>query len=183
MRGLPNDVPGIEIRRAESGAIDTLLAIDRDACALFERAGVHVDFGDGHEFVVAERNRWLQCLAAKTTLLAIDRSGEPVGFAAGATADGEGYVEQLSVRTGAMRKGIGAALLRETVKAAKEAGRRAVWLTTYNHLPWNRPFYEHQGFVVAPIESHGADIAKTLAHERKWLPLPHERVAMRMMLR
>ena len=102
----------IEIRRADITEIETLSAIDIDACVLFERAGLNVDFGKDHEFAIAERSRWLRCLAANATLLAIDHSGEPVGFAARAVVDGDGYVEQLSVRTGAMRRGIGAALLR-----------------------------------------------------------------------
>jgi GNAT superfamily N-acetyltransferase len=177
------ELPGVRIRKAAITEIDTLAAIDLDAGVLFERAGLFIDFPADHEFVVAERNRWLGCLAAGTTLLAIEGSGDPVGFAAAAALDGDGYLEQLSVRVRAMRRGIGTALLNATARAAKESGHRSLWLTTYGHLPWNRPFYERHGFIVTPAAMHSPGIAQELAHERRWLPLPHERVAMRKTLR
>jgi GNAT superfamily N-acetyltransferase len=72
-------------------------------------------------------------------------------------------LEQLSVAPPSMRRGIGRALLervRETV------GHERVWLTTYDHLPWNRPFYERFGFARAPDADHGPELREALAEQR-----------------
>jgi GNAT superfamily N-acetyltransferase len=158
--------------------IDILLSIDDDASALFERAGLQLDVGSQRELVAAERNRWLRCLAAGTVLIARDRSGDEVGFAAVGLRDSEPYLDQLSVRVSAMGHGIGTALLHASIRMAGEAGGRVLWLTTYNHLSWNRPFYERHGFVVVSPEHCGEELQRELLFERRLLPQPGERVVM-----
>lgn len=160
----------IVIRPASVAEIDTLCEIDRDASTLFEHAGLFLEFPSGHEFAVNERNGWLRSLMAGRALLAIGAAGEPVGFAAAGIVDDEPYLDQLSVRTKFMRLGVGSALLNAAVRAARDAGAPALWLTTYGHLSWNRPFYERAGFVVVPERECGAGICEVLGHERRWLP-------------
>jgi hypothetical protein len=63
------------------------------------------------------------------------------------------------------------------------AGDAALWLTTYAHVPWNRPFYESEGFEVVPSKEWPADIAAIIAEQRRWLPAPEQRIAMRRILR
>lgn len=172
----------IAIRPASVAEIDTLCKIDLDASTLFERAGLFMELPSGHEFAVNERNRWLRSLTAGRTLLAVNAVGQPVGFAAAGTIDNEPYVDQLSVLTKFMRLGIGTALLNSVVSVSRDAGAAALWLTTYSHLSWNRPFYERQGFVVVPERECGAGICGVLQYERRWLPRPEERVAMRKVL-
>jgi GNAT superfamily N-acetyltransferase len=169
----------IAIRTASVSEIDTLCAIDLDASTLFERAGLHLELPSDHEFAIAERNRWLRCLAAGTVLLAMDATNEPIGFAAAGVRDDEPYLDQLSVRTEFMRLGIGTVLLEATARMAKDAGGRSLWLTTYGHLSWNRPFYERAGFIAIPERECGPDISQELNYERRWLPFPEERVVMR----
>jgi N-acetylglutamate synthase-like GNAT family acetyltransferase len=82
-----------------------------------------------------------------------------------------------------MRRGIGRRLLEHVIAWAREGGARHLWLTTYGHLPWNRPFYESVGFVLVPEERCGPDIRHHLADQRRWLPEPSQRVAMRLALR
>jgi GNAT superfamily N-acetyltransferase len=159
--------------------LETLAAIDRDACELFARAGLDVELADQHEFALAERARWLRSLVSGDTLLALDSSGEPVGFAAAASRDGKPYLDQLSVRQAAMGFGIGSTLLDATEHNARASGERSLWLTTYRHLSWNRPFYERRGFVVVPETQCGPEMLAELEFERRWLPVPGERVAMR----
>jgi GNAT superfamily N-acetyltransferase len=171
--------PDIAIRTASVAEIDTLCAIDLDAATLFERAGLHLELPSDHEFAVAERSRWLRCLAAGTVLLAMDATSEPIGFAAAGVRDDEPFLDQLSVRTKFMRLGIGTVLLNATARMAKDAGGQALWLTTYSHLPWNRPFYERAGFVAVPECECGPEIFRELGYERRWLPSPEERVVMR----
>jgi GNAT superfamily N-acetyltransferase len=169
-----------------SGVIDdlnTLGEIDADAGALFEQAGLFLDLPETHEFPMAERRRWQECLAARTTLIAVDYISGPVGFAAVGRKDGDTYLAQLSVRRHFMRRGIGSALLEAAVEIAQALGARALWLTTYNHLPWNRPFYELHDFAVMPEHACGSELLNEHASEKNWLPMPHERVVMRRELR
>jgi len=172
----------ISIRGASIEEIDVLCDIDRDASVLFEQAGLYLELPADHEFCVAERTHWLRCLAAGTTLLALDTAGAPIGFMATGLLDAEPYVDQLSVRTTFMRQGVGTALLAATAERMRNAGWRALWLSTYRHLPWNRPFYERRGFAVVAPDTIGRELAARMAFERRWLPRPEERVAMRMPL-
>jgi GNAT superfamily N-acetyltransferase len=180
MRATPRGASsGLLIRVGSVEEIETLCEIDTDASALFEHAGLFLDLPRDHEFAVAERQRWQRSLAAGAALLAADASGRALGFAACATLDGQPYLDQLSVRTDAMRRGVGSALLAAAEASVRPGGARALWLTTYGHLPWNRPFYERAGYVLVPEQDCGPDIRQELNYQRRWLPAPHERVAMR----
>jgi GNAT superfamily N-acetyltransferase len=173
---------GVTLKVASISDIRILNDIDLDSSALFERAGLHMDFPDDHEFAIAERQRWAAALTAGTTLLAVDASAEAVGFAAVGVLDAEPYLAQLSVRVRCMRRGVGSALIGAVVQMLSEAGASALWLTTYGHLPWNRPFYELRGFERVADDRWGPEMTRQLASERRWLPRPEERVVMRKVI-
>ena len=170
------------LRNGVASDLATLAAIDDDAGTLFEEAGLFLDLPDDHEFPAAERRRWQECIAAGSTLLAVDLHSEAMGFVAVGRKDDEPYVAQLSVRRSCMRQGIGSALLEAAGHMAHAAGGDALWLTTYDHLSWNRPFYERHGFIVMPEQACGAELLAEHAIEKKWLPLSHQRVLMRKAL-
>jgi GNAT superfamily N-acetyltransferase len=171
------------LRSGVPGDLVTLGEIDADAGALFEQAGLFLDLPETHEFPAAERRRWRECLMARTTLLALDETSSPIGFAAVGKKDGEAYLAQLSVRHRFTRRGIGSALLEGACELALAFGSRTMWLTTYGHLPWNRPFYERHEFRVVAEQECGPELLAEHSIEKKWLPLPHERVVMRRALR
>src|SRR5215468_9444754 len=170
--------PESRFRVAAVDELDTLCDIDLDALRLFDQAGLELAPEHRVEFAAAERSRWLQCLSSGTVLVASDRSGVPVGFAALRVLDGEPYLEQLSVRMNSMRRGIGATLLSAAECVAAKTPPRTVWLTTYRHLPWNAPFYEKAGFGIVPVEQCGGEVVQELAFQRRLLPASEERVAM-----
>jgi len=170
------------LRSGVVGDLATLGEIDADAGAIFEQEGLFLDLPESHEFPLAERRRWKECLAARTTLVAVDDSSGPIGFAAVGRKDGEAYLAQLSVRQRFMRLGIGSALLEAACEIAQAFGSRTLWLTTYNHLRWNRPFYERHRFVVMAESACGPELLNEHAIEKQWLPSPHERVVMRRKL-
>lgn len=167
---------GIRIRTADATEVELFASIDDDAARLFAQAGLDVDFPPDHPFVMHERSRWS---TARTTLLALDGQDEPVGFAMLGHLDGEAYLEQISVRIAATRRGIGTRLLESASAAAREAGERAILLTTWAHLQWNRPFYERNGYAVLCDAACGTGIARELEIQRRWLPQPELRIAMR----
>lgn len=167
------------VRTATPDDIDEAVAIDDDACQLFSGFGLHVELGPGHPFAEAERARWLRATRAGNAFLAVPATGPTrpaLGLLVLDRVDGEPYLEQLSVRGSAMRRGLGTELLR---RALDWAAGEPLWLTTYAHVPWNRPFYERFGFTVVPEASCGGDILEILAEQRRWLPAPEQRVAMR----
>lgn len=174
---------GMTVRLARADDIDTLVAIDDDASALYAAHGLALGVMEGDPFAVAERGRWLAAAEAGRALLAVDAGGTPLGFAALDVVDGAPYLDQLAVRTSAMRRGIGRVLLAHAIEWAEAQGADALWLTTYAHLPFNRPYYERAGFVVVCETECGAGIRHHLAEQRRALPAPDERVAMRLRLR
>jgi GNAT superfamily N-acetyltransferase len=156
----------------------TLVAIDDDASRLYAQAGLHIDFPPEHPFAVAERASWRRSLELGRTFMAIDDAGAPLGFAALDLVDGAPYLDQLSVRLASMRRGFGRALLGRAIDWARDHGA-ALWLNTYDHLPWNRPFYEKEGFVVVPAVEWGPNMTAIVEDQRQVLPAPERRVVMR----
>lgn len=171
-------VERIGFRAGKPDDLATVCDIDTDACTLYERAGLHLELEEGHEFSSAERRRWRACLEAGTTIVAIDSAQIAVGFAAVGQHDGEPYLDQLSVRLHFMGLGIGGALLSAACETARASGGAAMWLTTYDHLAWNRPFYERHGFQVVSEQACGPELRRGIEFERRWLPMPDERVVM-----
>jgi GNAT superfamily N-acetyltransferase len=180
LRAETRRTPGVpEIRFAQSQELELLVAIDDDSAKLYATAGVAIDLPSTHPFIVDERRRWSESLQAGRTLLAMNESGDGVGFAVVDLLDGAAYLDQLSVRMSAMRRGVGTALVRAALALGHELGADAMWLTTYGHLPWNVPFYEKLGFVLMPEAEWGAGVLHHVEAQRESLPLPEERVAMR----
>jgi len=164
---------------ATPGDIREAIEIDNDACLLYEEAGLVFDLTDDHPFAVSERGRWERDASLDRLFFARDESGARVGFAALDRFDGAAYLDQLSVRRSAMRRGAGRFLLRHALAWARANRDPFLWLTTYAHLPWNRPFYESEGFTVVPEAEHGPGVRRDLDDQRRFLPAPEERVAMR----
>ena len=173
----------VTIRPALPSEIDLLNAIDDDATTLFAEHGVSIELPEDHVFVRAEVARLLRSAEFGRAFLAVDKSGTGVGFAALDVVDGEPYLDQLAVRVAAMRRGIGGRLLERAANWAHAAGGSAIWLTTYDHLLFNRPYYERRGYVVMPEADCGPGILHHLDDQRRYLPAPAHRVAMRRPLR
>lgn len=182
MRGASKTPQGCELRVGSIEDIDLLCAIDEDASALFVGEGLELNFPDSQEFSKNERDQWLASLACGNVLIAMVPGRRAVGFAATRTLDSQPHLEQLSVLRSFMRMGIGRALLDVTEHAARKSGADSLSLTTYSHLPWNRPFYERAGFAVLSEASCGAEILRVLAYEKHWLPCADRRIAMRKVL-
>lgn len=167
---------GVSLRTARPRELRRLAEIDDDAGTLYGEAGIFVDLPLESPYVEAESRRWRASLVAGRVWLAVDSRDQPLAFVSCGFVDGAPYVEQLSVRRAQMRRGLGRALLGRAIAFA--AGQ-PLWLTTYGHLPWNRPYYERAGFVVVPAAEHGPELQAVLELERRSLPYPEQRVAMK----
>jgi GNAT superfamily N-acetyltransferase len=159
----------VQIRLATRDDFDALVDIDDDATRLFP---AHIDASC--PFAVDEQARWARAIVAGRAFVAVEE-GRAIGFAALDLVDAQPYLDQLSVRMSAMRRGVGRALLDRAITWAEG---RPLWLTTYDHLAWNRPYYERAGFVVVADAQCGPGILHHLGEQRRWLPAPEHRVAM-----
>lgn len=167
---------GVSLRIARPSELRRIADIDDDAGTLYDEFGIFVDLALHSPYVEAESRRWRASLAAARVWLAVDSRDHPIGFISCGFVDGEPFVEQLSVRRAHMQRGLGRALLNRAIAFASD---RSLWLTTYGHLPWNRPYYERAGFRVVEDAEQGPELRALLELERRSLPAPEQRVAMR----
>ncbi|HEY6562031.1 MAG TPA: GNAT family N-acetyltransferase [Polyangiaceae bacterium] len=170
----------IEVARVDD--FDEIVRIDDEATALYAETGLELVLGASHPFSQAEQARWRRSAELGRLFFAVNGEEVRVGLAALDELDEAAYLDQLSVRRSAMRRGAGRFLLHHAIAWAENAGHSALWLTTYGHLPWNVPFYTREGFELVPESECGADVRHHLDDQRRWLPLPEQRVAMRRLL-
>ena len=88
-----------------------------------------------------------------------------VGYLLVDVVDGNVHIEQVSVRPDRQGQGIGRALLDRAGAWALAAGCATLTLTTFGHVPWNRPLYEHLGFRVLADEEVGTGLRRVREHE------------------
>lgn len=163
------------LRIANSDELDKLVAIDDAASVLYVKAGLKIELGKDHPFVVAENIRWARAIELGLAHVAVNCQDTPIGFVTLSYLDDEPYLDQISVLPGHMRHGIGTSLLN---LAISWSGGRPLWLTTYSHLPWNRPYYERHGFFTIKDSECGTELCAVLRDQRAALPDPDQRIAM-----
>lgn len=73
---------------------------------------------------------------------------QPVGFALVSVVDGLAHLEELDVHPEHGRRGLGTALVETVREWARNAGFKAITLSTFRDVPWNAPFYAQLGFRV-----------------------------------
>lgn len=168
-------VESFSLRLARPDELHTLVDIDDEASELYTQAGLRMAFEKEHPFVVAEAVRWAGAIERGLAHVAVNREDQPIGFVTLSFVDGEPYLDQIAVRPSAMRRGVGTALLRHAISWSSG---RPLWLTTYSHVPWNRPYYERHGFVSVPESACGSELRAILREQRAALPDPDRRVAM-----
>ena len=164
------------IRPARELELATAIQIDEDACTLYAEIGLPIQFDDDHPFARKERARWSEALRKGRLLMACSNDGLPIGFVAFDIVDGRPFLEQVSVRRAWMHRGVGRALVERAIRWSVRPGE--LWLTTYDNVPWNKPWYERLGFVVANDNECGPELTAILAAERAALPAGEPRVAM-----
>lgn len=132
---------GLRLRVAVVADIPLLQEIERDADTRFGEAGE----------VIPEDNARRAIARGQITVAEV--AGEVVGWVyLGALAGDSGEpdepcIGQISVAVAHGRLGIGTALLKGAIEAARESGARSVVLNTYRDHAWNAPWYARHGFV------------------------------------
>jgi GNAT superfamily N-acetyltransferase len=114
------------------------------------------------------------------TWVAVDGADQPVAYVLVDVVDGNAHVAQISVAPESQGQGVGRALLDQVRMWAVEANYPAITLTTFSGTPWNRPLYEHLGFVVLSEEEIGPDLQTVRRDESDSGLDPGDRVCMRI---
>ena len=148
------------IRVAREEDLPALPCIEAEAGRRFADAGMPE---------VAELSRvdhFPQSLARKLveqgTLWIAAHREVPVGFLAAGPADGYGFIYELDVHPAHAGHKLGIKLIAACENWARAQGLKGLTLATFRDVPWNRPYYERQGFHEWPRSALGP------AHERSW---------------
>jgi GNAT superfamily N-acetyltransferase len=111
--------------------------------------------------------------------VAVDECDRLVGYVVVNVVDGNAHIEQISVLPEYQGRGFGKDLLEVVHAWAVEVGCPALTLTTFIHVPWNCPLYEHLGFVVVPEGELEPGLREVREHESRIGLDPRSRVCMR----
>ena len=157
-------IDGLAIRLARPDEVDALAGLERAAGEMFRQVGLDAIADDPEP----PAESYLDAIAAETIWMA-ELGGEPVGYAWGEDLGGLGdpspHLEQVSVPPAYGGRGIGTALVEETVAWARRVGGHELTLTTFRDVPFNRPWYEHRGFQVVADEELSERLRAVRAHE------------------
>ncbi|MEY2421731.1 MAG: hypothetical protein QOI95_1798 [Acidimicrobiaceae bacterium] len=162
------------IRPPGATEIETLRDIERAAGALFIDVGM-ADVAADEPFSVDELTVYLR----DERVWVVTDDDVPVGYALVDIVDGNAHLEQLSVDPRHGRRGHGAALLAHVCDWARANARPAVTLTTFEHVPWNAPYYARNGFVVMAEAELGTELRRLRDEETRHGLDPTIRVVMR----
>ena len=134
------------IRLATAQDIAALPSIERDADALFLDALLEAGLTREALTRVSSEQSLEQACRGRRLWVAVSADDVPIGFAMVGELGGFAHLDELAVRRSHGRQGLGTHLLETVCDWAEGAGFAAVTLSTFRHVPWNRPFYERCGF-------------------------------------
>jgi 8-oxo-dGTP pyrophosphatase MutT (NUDIX family)/predicted GNAT family acetyltransferase len=150
------------VRPATSADGPSIQLIERRAAERFREVGLPEVADDEPESIAT-----LDRLADDgRSFVAIDASGDLVGYVLVEQIDAAAFVHQVSVLPEHQGRGIGRRLLDTVDEWAREQNLVSTTLTTFDdHVPWNRPLYEHLGFRVMKPDEMGKDLQTVRAAE------------------
>lgn len=137
-----------DLRPVRSDELVRVQAIERAAGRCFVDIGMP-EIAQDEPLPVRALDRYRR---AGLAWVAVDLDDEPIAYLIAEPLDGSLHVEQVSVHPDYARRGIGRSLLDAAAGHAEAAGLSALTLTTFEHVPWNGPYYRRLGFRVLDEE-------------------------------
>ena len=166
----------ITIRSGMRSDGPSLQAIERSAGEKFRQVGLN--------HVADDEPPSVESLAiyadAGRSWVAIDETGNPIGYLIFDEIDGNAHISQMSVHPDWQGRGVGRMLLSRAQTWVIDNGRSAITLTTFDSVPWNRSLYEHLGFHVLSEGDIGPELIAIRNSETDRGLAPDERVCMRL---
>jgi len=83
---------------------------------------------------------------AEKRLWVLDDGAGPVAFIAASVVDDDAHIVQVSALPERRGERLGATLINHVESWASSQGHRALTLSTFRDVAWNRPYYERLGF-------------------------------------
>jgi GNAT superfamily N-acetyltransferase len=170
------DVVMITIRSARSDDGPALREVERSAGELFRLIGMESVADDEPLF---EGELAAYAIGGRSWVADEGVDG-PVAYVLADEVDGNAHIAQISILPDFQGQGVGRALLEQVRGWAIEANYPAITLTTFSEVPWNRPLYEHLGFVVLSEEEIGPELQMVIRDESDSGFDPAIRVCMRV---
>lgn len=164
----------VELARPEQ--IRALAQIERAAAALFPDDVITPEIRSStvpHEQLETAR-------IEERLWTAVTNAGTVVGFAIAMREANAAFLQEIDVHPAHQRKGLGRQLIQEVVCWARAQKFSLVLLTTFEHVPWNAPFYSRLGFRKLAEDELSCELRERLRDERA--RGMHQRVAMQLIL-
>jgi GNAT superfamily N-acetyltransferase len=165
----------MHVRPSHSTESSTLREIERLAGEVFRSIGMGW-IADSEPMSVEVLEDYVRC---GRSWVAVDECDRPVGYVVVDVVDGNAHIEQISVLPEYRGRGLGKDLLEAVHAWAIEVGCPALTLTTFIHVPWNCPLYEHLGFMVVSEDELGPGLREVRELESRAGLGPTSRVCMR----
>lgn len=150
------------IEPAQPAHLPLLPDIERASAALFPASVLPPALRQG----VVSPLRLARAQAERRLWVALSPRGEPVGFALAEPGAEAAFLVELDVLPDHQRQGLGRRLIAATIDWARAGGHRSLTLTTFEHVPWNAPFYARLGFRFLADTELDERLARQLAGER-----------------
>lgn len=118
-----------------------------------ERAAAQIFRTVGMDYIAEQEPTplaFLEDAREKGQLLVAVVGGRIAGFIATGVLNGNLHIEELDVHPDFARRGAGRALIEFVCARARAAMSRRATLSTFVHVPWNRPYYAKLGFADLP---------------------------------
>jgi GNAT superfamily N-acetyltransferase len=148
----PGPAGPAHIRTVRVDELETLQEIERAAGQCFVDVGMQ-EIADDAPLSLSALDRYRRAGLAWVSAGPADR---PMAYLIAHPLDGGLHVEQVSVHPRYARRGVGRSLLEHAAAHAASARSTSLTLTTFEHVPWNAPYYGRCGFRVLD--------------EREWTP-------------
>jgi GNAT superfamily N-acetyltransferase len=133
--------------------------VERDAAAVFPASALPPNLPP------VSREAFIRGISQRMLWVAEIPVDAIVGFLL-ARREGSGlHVIEMDVLPEYARQGVGTKLLREACALAAAQSLRFITLTTFEHFPWNAPFYAKRGFSSVPDPSAFPHLAAELWYE------------------
>ncbi len=167
----------IVIRPSTRDDIATIRDVEVDAGQMFRSVGLDTIADDDPpgSATIAEHLR-------RATAWTAELDASVVGYALSSVVDGQGHLDQISVRRAAAGQGIGRLLIDHVCRWASECGHDELTLTTFVDVPWNGPYYTRLGFRHLDDADCGPDLGAIREKERRAGIDVAPRTAMRLLL-
>lgn len=165
----------MRVRPATAADVDAMRDVEVDAGRRFRDVGMD-DVADDEPPAAGVLQTFV---GGGRAWVAVDEADRVIGYLVASVVDGNGHVDQVSVREAHTGRGVGTALLDAVTAWAASHRLPALTLTTFRDVEWNGPYYERRGFTVMADDEIGPHLHAIVAAEAAHGLDPSTRCCMR----